>query len=74
MPHPMDNYIVKRIMIDAKHVIDLAEQQSKLEHQGLKGRFRELLIDCILSPWLPPAVVCGTGTVVCALNSFRDKT
>lgn len=69
-----DNYIRERIMIDAQRVISLAEQQSALEHQGLKGRFRELLVDGLLEPWLPPTVKCATGTVVCFNNTYRNKT
>lgn len=74
MSHPMDNYIRDRMIIDAHRVIALAEQQSYLEHQGLKGRFRELLVDGILEPWLPPTVQCATGTVISWINTFRNKT
>jgi hypothetical protein len=62
------------MIIDAQHVIRLAEQQSKLEHSGLQGRFRELLVDGILEPWLPPIVQCTTGTVISWKNTFRSKT
>jgi len=74
MNHPMDNYIFERIIIDAHHVVALAGQQSNIEHAGLKGRFRELLIDGILQPWLPITVQCATGTVVSSKNHFRSKT
>jgi len=74
MNHPMDNYIVDRIMIDASRVVSLADQQSSLEHSGLRGRFRELLIDGILEPWLPITVKCATGTVISFKNHFRSKT
>ncbi len=74
MSHPMDNYIFDRMVIDAHRVVLLAEQQSKLEHPGLKGRFRELLVDGMLEPWLPITVQCATGTVISFRNSFRDKT
>jgi hypothetical protein len=57
MNHPMDTYIRDRMIIDAQHVISLAEQQSKLEHSGLQGHFRELLVDGILEPWLGVIVV-----------------
>jgi hypothetical protein len=70
----MDSYIVERMLIDANRVVALGEQQSRLEHSGLQGRFRELLIDDILEPWLPPTVRCATGTVVSFRNHFRDKT
>jgi hypothetical protein len=74
MNHPMNTYIQDRMIIDAQQVISLAEQQSKLEHSGLQGRFRELLVDGILEPWLPPTVQCATGTVIAFNNTFRSKT
>jgi hypothetical protein len=74
MSHPMDNYVFDRIIIDAHRVVALAKQQSNLEHPGLKGRFRELLVDGILEPWLPATVQCATGTVVSSRNCFRSKT
>ena len=74
MPHPMDNYIRNRLIADARRVRALAEQQSAVEHDGLKGRIRELLIDGMLEPWLPPTVQCATGTVVSFRNHFRSKT
>jgi len=42
--------------------------------QGLKGRFRELLINNMLMPWLPPYVLCGTGMVIAAENKIRQFT
>jgi hypothetical protein len=70
----MDNYIRERMMIDAHRVIELAKQQKALEHPGLRGRFRELLIDGMLEPWLPPSVACATGTVISFANQYRSKT
>lgn len=74
MTHPMNNYIRERMMIDAQRVIELAKQQKRLEHPGLRGRFRELLIDGMLEPWLPPSVACATGTVISFANQYRSKT
>lgn len=70
----MDTYIFERVLIDATRVVALAKQQSRLEHAGLQGRFRELLIDDILEPWLPTTVRCATGTVISFKNHFRSKT
>lgn len=70
----MNSYITDRIMTDALRVILLAKQQSSLEHLGLRGRFRELLIDGVLEPWLPMTVKCATGTIICFKNYFRSKT
>lgn len=74
MSHPMDNYVVERILIDADRVVALAHLQKRIPHPALKGRFRELLVDGILEPWLPATVHCATGTVVSFHNSFRNKT
>ena len=74
MTHPMDNYIVERMIVDAERAISLAKLQSALEHSGLQGRFRELVVNELLAPWLPPSVFCGTGTVVSFRNHFRSKT
>jgi hypothetical protein len=62
------------MMIDSHRVIELAKHQKPLEHPGLRGRFRELLVDGMLEPWLPPYVVCATGTVISFKNEFRSKT
>jgi len=70
----MDTYILERLRCDAEHVIKLAKQQGEIEHLGLKGRFRELLIDNILAPWLPPYVTCGTGMIIAAENKKRQST
>ncbi len=70
----MDDYILSRLRSDAAHTIDLAEHESRLQHSGLKGRFRELLIDNILTPWLPPYVSCGTGMIIAAENKLRQST
>jgi hypothetical protein len=74
MVHAMDSYIFDRLLIDASRVIALGKQQSRLEHPGLQGRFREILIDGILEPWLPPTVRCATGTVISFRNHHRSKT
>jgi hypothetical protein len=70
----MDNYILNRLRVDAAHLLALADNESALQHQGLKGRFRELLIDNLLSPWLPPYIACGTGMIIAAENRFREST
>lgn len=74
MSHPMDDYLVERLLIDADRVVALAQHQKRISHPALKGRFRELLVDGILEPWLPATVHCATGTVISFRNSFRNKT
>lgn len=70
----MDNYIVNRVRAAAKHTLELSEIETSLPHKGLRGRFRELLIDNILVPWLPPYTQCGTGMIIAAENLFREST
>jgi hypothetical protein len=70
----MDNYILDRLRLDASHFLARAEQESSLPHDGMMGRFRELLIDNILTPWLPPYVSCGTGMIIEANNKHRRFT
>jgi hypothetical protein len=60
----MDNYILERLRADANHAMAIADQQKVLQHQGLKGRFRELVINNLLAPWLPPYCACGTGMII----------
>lgn len=68
----MNDYILERLRCDANHAINLSKNESKLQHSGLKGRFRELLVDNILTPWLPPYAKCGTGMIIATLNQKRD--
>ena len=68
----MRNYILNRLRIDSERVLALAENEGLLQHPGLKGRFRELLVDNLLLPWLPPYVTCGTGTIVDANGTLRE--
>ncbi len=74
MSDPMDDYLFERLLIDADRVVALAQLQKRISHPGLKGRFRELLVDGILEPWLPATVHCATGTVISFRNRFRSKT
>ena len=67
----MKNYILEKLRCDARHVLELAKQEQEIQHSGLKGRFRELLIDNFLASWLPPYVSCGTGTIIAAENEPR---
>src|SRR5437667_7939031 len=70
----MDSYILNRLRADAAHLLALASNESALQHQGVKGRFRELLIDNLLTPWLPPYSACGTGMIIAAENKVRQST
>ncbi len=70
----MNEYILDRLRADGKHLLVLAENEGKISHRGVKGRFREILINNILSPWLPPDVHCGTGLIIAGNNARKDVT
>lgn len=60
----MKTYIRDRLRCDSAYALNRAELEGSVPHRGIKGRFRELLIDSLLAPWLPPFVGCGTGLIV----------
>ena len=70
----MNNYILDKLRADSLHLIHLSANEEKVQHTGLRGRLRELLIDNILTPWLPPYVLSGTGTIIEAENLKREST
>ncbi|WES95744.1 hypothetical protein P2W68_12835 [Chryseobacterium arthrosphaerae] len=70
----MNNYILDKLRADSSHLLLLSTNEEKIQHTGLRGRLRELLIDNILTPWLPPYVVSGTGTIIEAENLTREST
>lgn len=70
----MNNYILDKLRADSSHLIDSSKNEEKISHNGLRGRFRELLINNILIPWLPPYVRCGTGTIIATENKIREST
>ena len=70
----MQDYILERLTADASHLLKNSVNEEKIQHAGLRGRFRELLIENILSPWLPPYVSCGTGTIIAHNHVQREST
>ncbi len=70
----MSKYIRERIRSDAVGTIASAANQSFVQHKGMRGRFRELLVNNLLQPWLPPYVACGTGMIVDANDNIRKST
>jgi hypothetical protein len=70
----MNTYIRERLRADARHLIARAAAEQLIEHRRLRGRFRELLVDAILAPWLPPYAACGTGMIVDIDDRIREAT
>jgi hypothetical protein len=70
----VNGYIRGRLRADASHLIARAAAENGIAHKGMRGRFRELLVDSILAPWLPPYAACGTGVVVDVDDRIREST
>ncbi|MGO9587968.1 MAG: DUF6602 domain-containing protein [Limisphaerales bacterium] len=70
----INNYILERLRADAAHAIALAECENAIQHFGLRGRLREILIANLLAPWLPPFCKCATGMIVETKNKPRKST
>src|SRR6266550_513264 len=70
----IDSYILDRLRADAAHTIAVAECEDAIQHHGLRGRFREILIANLLAPWLPPFCKCATGMIIEAKNKSRRST
>ncbi len=70
----IDNYIFERLRADAAHTIAVAECEAAVQHPGLRGRLREILIANLLAPWLPPFCRCATGMIVELRNKPRRAT
>ena len=73
LPTEMDEYILKRLREDSRHVLERARIEGDIIHPGFKGRLRELLIHDLLLPWLPPYVSCGTGTIIDGTKALDRK-
>lgn len=73
-PVDMTTYVRERVRSDAAHAVDLARVEAAIPHTGLKGRLRELLVENLLSPWLPAVARCGTGTILSHQAAARTKT
>jgi hypothetical protein len=71
---PMNSYIRERLRADAAHLVARAEAEQTIVHKGMRGRFRELLVDALLTPWLPPYAGCGTGMIVDVFDRIREST
>jgi hypothetical protein len=70
----IDNYILERLRADAGHAIAVAKCEDAIQHTGLRGRLREILIANFLAPWLPPFCKCATGMIIEPSNKLRGPT
>ena len=70
----MNDYLINRVLAAAEHTLRRAQLESSVQHLGLRGRFRELLVAELLQPWLPPYVACGSGMIIDGNNKKRQST
>lgn len=70
----MNEYIRGRVRADAARTVQLSRDQAAISQPGLRGRFRELLVENLIAPWLPPYARCGTGTIIDAENRSRKSS
>lgn len=70
----IDDYILERLRADAAHTIAVANCEEAIQHAGVRGRLREILIANLLAPWLPPFCKCVTGMIIEAENKPRKST
>ena len=70
----MNQYLVERVKAASAYAISLSEIEKAMPHPGIRGRFRELLIDNLITPWLPPYVQSGTGMIIDAAGEARQFT
>ncbi len=72
--HESSNYIRERIRASARFAVHQARVEEAIEHDGIRGRFREILVEALLEPWLPPSAGIGTGMIVNHERQVRTKT
>ncbi|MDE3068892.1 MAG: hypothetical protein KGJ60_15270 [Verrucomicrobiota bacterium] len=70
----IDDYIFERLRADAARTIAVAECEDAIQHVGIRGRLREIVIANLLAPWLPPFCRCVTGMIIEARNKPRKST
>lgn len=70
----MKDIIRERLRADVRRAVAEARAQIDVPHRGLRGRFRELLLNDLLAPWLPPYAGCSTGMIVDAEGHHRKAT
>ncbi len=54
------------------NVKECAKSLGVVEHNALRGRFREILAQDLLAPFIPPTIEMVSGTIVAADNTSRQ--
>ena len=60
----LENFFRQRFLRLAHHAVSEAADLDPLDHQGMKGTLREIVIGQLFRPVLPPEVQIATGKVV----------
>jgi hypothetical protein len=69
-----ETYLVERVKAASADALALSEIKRAITHPGIRGRLQELLIDNLITPWLPPYVQSGTGMIIDAAGEARQFT
>ncbi len=70
----MSNIFRQHFVEKVSSALVKAQNLSQLDHQGLKGRLREILAGEMISPILPPEVQIGTGKLVAVNGAMSNQT
>lgn len=65
------NQVIEFVRARLGNLKACASSLSGVEHKGLRGRFREILVQDILAPYLPPQIELLSGVIVGANDEQR---
>ncbi len=68
----MNSLIRGTVVARAESLLSEAATLKDVEHAGLRGRFREMLLDKLIRPWLPPYCKVGSGTIIDSDGTRRE--
>lgn len=68
------NMFRDRLNNNIQHCIAEAESASQIEHAGLTGTLRELMVQKLLSPLLPEGYYIGTGKITDTEGNMSSQT
>lgn len=61
----------KRIISEIKSAVNKAKDIGALQHSGMKGRLREIVIQDLIEPLLPNGIEVATGSII---DSYEKET
>ena len=67
------NRMIREVVVGrVEHLLQDATTLQDVSHPGLRGRFKELLVEQLIQPWLPPYCRIGTGTIIDSDGTRRE--